>query len=832
VVTPHFLDMADPLSIPLPDDGVPASQPSRDIKLPAFWTTRPRAWFTYIESRFHLKNIADEQIQFDHVLSALPEDMVGQILDLVEAAPEAAPYTFLKARILETHQLSDYEKFDMLVKREPLGDRKPSQLLAAMMEYCPAGMEKTLPFHYYFTQRLPIALHTQLGEVEHGDPRALAARADRLWTMHSPSGSAVACVEPAAPAVAAIRGSSRGHGGRGRGGSQRGRGAQRARSPAGAAAVRCSQSWYCRHWRHGGRRAHPLCLSPPFLWSLLLPLEFCGQGPEVSGPLQLGKLAAQGRLNAVAPGPLVHVVDQISKRRFLVDTGTSFSIFPHRSSAVPSGPSLFGPAGKIIPCWGETTLSLLFGGRRFEWTFLLAAVTFPIIGVDFLRYFRLLVDPAANRLVDPHTSEAITAVSGSPTPTTWCISPSSSPQPPASPPQSPASPPQSPASPPQSPGPVCVLPPPPPQPIMAAVSKFEAVLATFPAVLNASKILPTPAGDVKHYIKTTGPPIASRFRRLDGEKLAAARAEFLQMEKDGIVRWSDSPWSSPLHMVRKPDSSWRPCGDYRRLNLVTMPDSYPLPNMLDFTEKLAGCVIFSKVDLRKGYHQIPMNEDDIQKTAIITPFGLFEFLRMTFGLRNAGNTFQRRIDRILSGLDFVFAYLDDVIVASRSEAEHLHHLHLLFQRLQDAGLVINREKCVFGVAAVEFLGHHVSAAGTAPIASNVAAIQRHPQPTTVKELQGFLGVVNFYRRFVPSLMVDASNEHVGAALQQRTSPSAPWQPLGFFSKKLEPAQTRYSAFDRELWACFAGIRHFRHMLKGRRFAILTDHKPLTHALHR
>jgi hypothetical protein len=203
--------------------------------LPAFWITRPRAWFTYIESRFRLKGISDEQIQFDHVLSALPEDMVGQILDLVEAAPEAAPYTFLKARILETHQLSDYEKFDMLVKMEPMGDRKPSQLLAAMMEYCPAGMEKTLPFHYYFTQRLPTALRTQLGEVEHGDPRALAARADRLWTMHSPSGSAIACVEPAAPAVAAIRGSSRGQGGRGRGGYLRGRGAQRATPPSGAA---------------------------------------------------------------------------------------------------------------------------------------------------------------------------------------------------------------------------------------------------------------------------------------------------------------------------------------------------------------------------------------------------------------------------------------------------------------------------------------------------------------------------------------------------------------------------------------------------------------------
>jgi hypothetical protein len=107
---------------------------------------------------------------------------------------------------------------------------------------------------------------------------------------------------------------------------------------------------------------------------------------------------------------------------------------------------------------------------------------------------------------------------------------------------------------------------------------------------------------------------------------------------------------------------------------VTVSDSYPLPNMLDFSERIAGCTIFSKVDLRKGYHQILMHPGDIEKTAIATPFGLYEFLRMTFGLRNAGNTFQRQMDRLLSGLDFVFVYLDDIIIGSRSAAEHMRHL--------------------------------------------------------------------------------------------------------------------------------------------------------------
>ncbi len=140
----------------------------------------------------------------------------------MEAAPEATPYTFLKSRILETHQLSDYEKFDMLVKMEPMGCRKPSQLLAAMMEFCPAGKEKTLPFHYYFTQQLPPALRTQLGKVEHGDLRALAARADKLWKMNVPPASTVAAVE-----MVDGGGGHLGNGNRVRGGVQRGRGSRR-----------------------------------------------------------------------------------------------------------------------------------------------------------------------------------------------------------------------------------------------------------------------------------------------------------------------------------------------------------------------------------------------------------------------------------------------------------------------------------------------------------------------------------------------------------------------------------------------------------------------------
>jgi hypothetical protein len=153
--------------------------------------------------------------------------------------------------------------------------------------------------------------------------------------------------------------------------------------------------------------------------------------------------------------------------------------------------------------------------------------------------------------------------------------------------------------------------------------------------------------------------------------------------------------------------------------------------MLDFSARVAGCKVFSKIDLRKGYYQIPMHPADIRKIAICTPVGLFEFRRMPFRLRNAGNTFQRMMDRILAGLFFVFCYLDDIIISSRDKQEHLEHLREVFSRLREAGLVINAEKCVFATTAVEFLGHKVSAAGVEPLRSHVQAVLTHPEPTNI-----------------------------------------------------------------------------------------------------
>jgi len=407
------------------------------------------------------------------------------------------------------------------------------------------------------------------------------------------------------------------------------------------------------------------------------------------------------------------------------------------------------------------------------------------------------------------------------------------------------------------------------------------LLSEFPEIISGDQPLPPAAHGVQHFLETKGPPVTAKFRRLDPGKLAAAKRIFAEWERAGIVRRSSSCWASPLHLVKKKDGSWRPCGDFRRLNLVTAEDKYPVPNMADFAGQVEGCTVFSKLDLKNGYLQVPLHPEAIPKTAVITPFGLFEFLRMPFGLKNAGMTFQRLMDRVLAGLPFVFVYIDDILVASPDLDTHLEHLRAVFQRLRQAGLQLNLQKCELARGAVEFLGHRLSAAGCRPLEDKVAAITRRPLPNTVRELQQFLGMLNFYRKFIPAaarilcpltsalkgspaasaplqwnqemrdafsaakaalaaasalahpssaaelaLVCDASSTHVGAVLQQRRPGLDHWEPLGFFSRKLDSPQLKYSAFDRELFAAFAAVRHFRSQLEGRSFHIKTDHKPL------
>jgi transposase InsO family protein len=382
-------------------------------------------------------------------------------------------------------------------------------------------------------------------------------------------------------------------------------------------------------------------------------------------------------------------------------------------------------------------------------------------------------------------------------------------------------------------------------------------------------------------------PIAEHPRRISPLNRQIINDEVQKMLSKGIISFSNSPWASPVVIVKKRDGSPRFCIDYRRINLITQKDVYPLPRIDDVIERLNGSQIFSKLDLRSGYFQVPLASTERDKTAFITPDGLWQFNRLPQGLKNSPAVFQRLMNQTLGSLrwDVCLAYLDDIIVYSTSFDQHLIDVNKVCQALHTSNFKLNYNKCSFFQNEISFLGHKINAEGCLPTDDNTRSIMQFPVPTSSKAAHSFLQMVGFYRKFIPrfadisaplnkftrkgftfiwteqeqesfdrlkqaitspavlilpdpsqvyTIRTDASRVGIGAVLLQqqtsgrnRESNTPIYKPVAFASRRLKAAEKNYSAIELEALAIWWSVTNkFRSYVEGQQFVLETDHKPL------
>jgi hypothetical protein len=246
-------------------------------------------------------------------------------------------------------------------------------------------------------------------------------------------------------------------------------------------------------------------------------------------------------------------------------------------------------------------------------------------------------------------------------------------------------------------------------------------------------------------------PISKRPYRMPPNELAELKTQLQDLLDKGFIRPSASPWGCPALFVKKKDNSLRLCVDYRPLNAVTIKNKYPLPRIDILFDQLAGAKVFSKIDLRSGYHQIKIRPSDIPKTAFSTRYGLYEYLVMSFGLTNAPAYFMYLMNSaFMQELDkFVVVFIDDILIYSKTPEDHAKHLHVILQRLRDHHLYAKFSKCEFWLDTVKFLGHTISGDGISVDPSKVQEVMDWKPPTSVHQIRSFLGLAGYYRRFIP-----------------------------------------------------------------------------------
>jgi transposase InsO family protein len=409
-------------------------------------------------------------------------------------------------------------------------------------------------------------------------------------------------------------------------------------------------------------------------------------------------------------------------------------------------------------------------------------------------------------------------------------------------------------------------------------SKLKSLLMDYAHVFSERPFGSKAIGLMEHSIELSDPnvkPIKHYGYRVAPVVAAELGKNVKEMQKLGVIEESQSPWASPVLLVSKKDGSLRFVTDFRRLNSVTKSDVFPLPRIDVIMDKLGGCSYFTSFDLKHAFWQIPMRESDREKTAFICGNRLWQYRRMAFGLKNSPATFQRCISNAIGENDYSIAYLDDVIIFSHTVEDHLTHIEEILKRLSKHNLNAKLSKCEFFKPSLTFLGHIVSSDGIKVCSDKVTAVREFPVPTNVKELRSFLGLSNFYRRFIQGfskitavltrllqknveykwteecqsafqqlkdrlteapvlafpdyklkfiLTTDACDSGIGGVLSQCVEGVE--KPLQFLSRTLNHTERKYATTHKECLAIVWCIEECRHYLIGNKFTIRTDHNAL------
>ncbi|GJS25204.1 reverse transcriptase domain-containing protein [Tanacetum coccineum] len=319
-------------------------------------------------------------------------------------------------------------------------------------------------------------------------------------------------------------------------------------------------------------------------------------------------------------------------------------------------------------------------------------------------------------------------------------------------------------------------------------------------------------------------PVAKSPYRLAPSEMQELSEQLQELQDKGFIRPSHSPWGAPVLFVKKKDGSFRMCIDYRELNKLTIKNRYPLPRIDDLFDQLQGARYFSKIDLRSGYHQLRVHDDDISKTAFRTRYGHFEFTVMPFGLTNAPAVFMDLMNRVCKPyLDkFVIVFIDDILIYSKTKEDHENHLRLMLDLLRKEKLYAKFSKCEFWLQEVHFLGHVVNHDDIHVDPSKIEAVKSWKAPTTPSEVRSFLGLAGYYIRFIENF------SKIAKTLTSLTQKNQKDKVIAYASRHLKSHEKNYMTHDLELGAVVFALKIWRHYLYGEKSVIYTDHKSIQH----